>query len=522
MKLPPPAIVNMTYSGVPQIQSVMGQSIMPVVVSSPYYQTYGSLQHNLQNSVYVPEPIQPVVDVQQPVVPVQDFAPPLFTEEEDKKEGFKLYLCRDDFERISPSEADFLKEFLISKMFLGTGEYQGWSPDFTFKGLQSLYRYEVVTKDEWSKNWLLNLDFTEFEQFSVLVYTQEELWYERAAIWLHGHSRVENIEPFEKLKLQNTKLDGININKWKFVKKIVNDKGTRLYVDMPPSSARALEAHGMKLSYELQQVNVFPKAIAVDKNSFDAGLKDISIADPSVIAKAIKNSPMPVLANDVSLVKITLKGCKNLNLVLARKIKEVLIYHLFQYHRQNGSSRTDFDKFGFLQPNYFAVLPSNQESRRWLMSCNLPKVDQQIVTIVGAEETNTRYVTMNVTVPFEKYLRSGHLIEKLKHSNQGVKNINFGFWKSTLTNTVDRSKLAYEVDVDMESLETLDSMGYQLDYVDTNGLHTLSFTSKYSQSELKELIKKYKAEMMDSYDVANMDLDSDASECSGNNVICLD
>ncbi|CAB3247091.1 unnamed protein product [Arctia plantaginis] len=521
VKLPPPAVLNMTHTGVPPPPTVMGQTMMPVMVSPPFYQSYDNLQHNLQNSVYIPAPVQPDVDVPQSVAPIPDFAPPLFTEE-DKKGGYKLYLRRDDFERISHMEADFLKEYLISQMFQGTGEYQGWSPDFTFKGLQGFYRYEVVTKDEWSKNWLLNLDFTEFKHFHVLVYTEEELWYERVAIWLPGHSRVRNIEPFEKLKLQNTKIYGVNINKWKFVKKIVNGKGTRLYVDMPPSSARALETHGMKLSYELQQVNVFAKAIAVDKDSFDAGLKDFSTADPQVIENAIKNSPMPVLANDVSLIKITLNGCKKLSLPLARKIKEVVIYNLFQYHKINGNSRTDFVKYGFLPPNYFAILPLNQESKRWLLGCNFPKVEGQFVTIEGAEESITRYITMNVTVPYERHLRSRHLLEKLKNSNQGVKNINFSLWRSTKMNPVDMNNIMYKVEVDMESLETLAAMQYQLDYVDTTGLHTVCFESKYSQSEIEDLIKNHKAEMMDSYDVANMDLDSNASECSGNDVICLD
>lgn len=526
----------------------MNQPMVPMMVAAPFYKSFDSMQQMLQNQAYGPPPVppvdfmspvqqivdfsqsmQPVVDFPQPMQSVLDYPQPVQTtdlppnSEEEMLEGYRLYLCKDDFERITNIEADLLKDFLISQMFKATANYQGWSPDFTLKGLQSLYRFEVVTKDAGSRDWLRSLDFSEFEYFHILVYTKEELWYERAAIWLPGHSRVKNIEPLDKLRLQNKKLEGVNVDKWKFLKKIVNEKGTRLYVDMPPSSARALEAHDMKLSYELQQVSVYLKAVAVDKNSFDAGMRVASNTSAAEIEDAIKNAPMPVLANDPALVKIILKGSKTLDLVQARKIKEVVIYNLFRYHQQDGLSRTDFVKYGFLQPNYFAILPMNPESKRWLLGCSFGKVNRQLVVVIGGEEDKTRFFKMTAIIPYDHNFRGAVVIERLKTSNQGVKGINFNLWKFIRVKHIDRKKIRYEVDIDLDSLETMSTMRYQLDYVDTSGTHTVYFRSEYSQSGLDDMIKKCKAEMLDSYDVANMDLDSDQSDSEQNNdVICLD
>lgn len=499
----PPEVVTIPTLGDPStIPPIMHHTMVPMMVPAPFIHPYEAMP---QNPVYVPEPVQ-----------FEQAIPESSTNEE----CYKLYLCKDDFDHITNSQADLLKDFLIAEMLKETETSKVWAPDFTIKGLQSAHRYEVVTKDDSSRDWLVNLDFSGFRYFHVLVYTKEELWYERAAVWLPGHSRSRNIEPLEKLKLQNKRLEGVNINKWKFVKKIVTQKGTRLYVDMQPSSARALEKHKMMLSYELQKVNVFLKAVAVDKAAFDAGLKEPSILEPAEIAMAIQNSPMPSLAYEHSLVKITLKGCKSLSLIHARKIKEVLIYRLFRYLQQDGTSRTDFLKYGLFPPNCFGIVPQNQESKKWLLSQHLGKVNRQAIIILGGEDENTRFIKMNVTVPNEYQINTAIVAERMKQSNQGVKGLNFNIWRPIRVST-DRKKSTFEVEVDLESMETLSKMKYQLDYVDCSNIsHSVYFKSEYSEPELEKLMEKYKSEMTDSYDLASMDLDSDYSE--DDDVICLD
>ncbi|KAH9642442.1 hypothetical protein HF086_007574 [Spodoptera exigua] len=497
----PPELVTMPMLGMqPAMAPVLPQGMVPVMVPAPFMHPY--------------KPVSPT--------PVFATGPDMLQYQEQvlssDDDGHKLYLCKDDFDKISAHEADLLKEFLISQMIKETEISQGWAPDFTLKGLQNTYRYEILTKDDITRDWLVNLDFNQFQPFHVLAYTKEELWYQRAAIWLPGHSRSRNIEPLDKLKLQNKKLEGVNIHTWKFVKKIVTQKGTRLYVDMPPASARALEKHKMMLSYELQKVNVFLKVVAVDKNVFDEGLKQQSTVTPSQISDAIQNSPMPSLSFDLSLVKITLKGCKSLSLTQARKIKEVLIYQMFRYHQQDGSSRTDFIKYGFFPPNSFGVIPQNPETKKWLLSQHLGKVNKQTIIVQGGQDEKTRYFRMTATVPNENYIVPGIVAERIKQSNQGVKGINFNLWKPIWA-TSECKKAVFEVDIDFESLETLSSMKYQLDYVDQyNVTHSVYFKSEHTEAQLEEMIKQYKAEMSDSYDVANMDLESD----SGDDVICLD
>ena len=522
MNIVPPEVVTLPVLGVPPAMPGMNHGMVPMMVPAPFIHPYDPLP---QNPMFIPEqfhqpPAQQPEQYHQPAVQEQErYRQPSPQQPDQYDEGYKLYLCKDDFEPISSRQADDLKDFLISQMLKESEIAQGWAPDFTLKGLQNSHRYELITKDDSTRDWLVNLDYSEFTDFHVIVYTKEELWYERAAVWLPGHSRSRNIEPLDKLKLQNKRLEGINISKWKFVKKIVTQKGTRLYVDMPPSSARALEKQKMVLSYELQKVNVFLKAIAVDKAAFDAGLKEPSTAEFSVISEAVQNSPMPSLAYDQALIKITLKGCKTLSLQQARKIKEVLIYHLFRYHQQDGSLRTDFVKYGFYPPNCFGVVPQNPETKKWLFSQHLGKVNRQSIVVLGAEEENTRFFRMSVVLPSEFQLNPSIVAERLKQSNQGVKGINFNIWKP-LKLTPDRkfNKVRFEVEVDLDSLETLSKMNYQLDYVDVENTYLSAyFKSEYSYSELEELMAKYKAEMTDSYDIANMDLDSDSDD----DIICL-
>ncbi|CAH0598736.1 unnamed protein product [Chrysodeixis includens] len=489
---------------------IMNPAMVPMMVPAPFMHPYDPVPQPM----FAPEPVS---------------FPQPFPEKPDSDECYKLYLCKDDFNQITDVQADLLKDFIITKMFTETAQSQGWAPDFTLKGLQSQHRYELLTRDDSSRDWLVNLDFSEFTHFNVLVYTKEELWYERAAIWLPGHSKIARSDrsacgPLNNLKMQNRQVEGINIHKWKFVKKIVTRKGTRLYVDMPPSSARALEKQKMMLSYDLQKVNVFLKIVAVDKDAFDAGLKEPSVEDPNEIAAAIHNSPMPALTYDSAMVKVTLAGCKTLTLTHARKIKEVISYHLIKYLRNDGTSRTDFLKYGFYPPNYFGIIPENEESKNWLYSQNFGKIARHSVVVLGGDETNIPYFRMTVTLPNKTPIKNDAMqaqllliTERLKASNQGVKGINFNLWKPVKI-VSDWKKSRYEVDIDVESLETLSRMKYQLDYVDHLNTHTVYFKSEYSEDKLEEILSKRKSEMTDSYDVANMDLDTDSDD----DIICLD
>nr|XP_026483955.1 uncharacterized protein LOC113391994 isoform X2 [Vanessa tameamea] len=443
----------------------------------------------------------------------QEAPQPIF--EENKKEGYSLYLCKDDFQPIVEYETDKLKDFLIQQLIKVTETCEGWAPDFTLNKQNSTYRNEVITRDERSRDWLLSLDFSDFTEFNVLVYTTEELWYERAAIWLPGHSRCRNIEPLSKLKLQNKKLEGVNIGKWKFVKKIVTDKGTRVYVDMPPSSARALEKHKMMLSYELQKVNVFLKAVAIDKDAFDAGLNESSLK----VLPLSANCPMPSLGHDPNIVRIAAKGNKPLSLITARKIKDLIIFRLFKYHQLEGKSRTDFVKYGFCQPGYLGILPENEESRKWISSIDLGKINRQLLVVIGADENKTIYFKMNIFIPREYAVNTALVYERLRHSNQGVKGVNFNLWKNQKI-VKSNAKVIFQVDMDLESVETISKMNYQLDYVaDGHDIKCVTVDAEFSRSKVEEMIAKYRAEMTDTYDVENMELASSDSE---DEVICLD
>ncbi|KAI8433653.1 hypothetical protein MSG28_015656 [Choristoneura fumiferana] len=462
-------------------------------------------------------PMHPMMMGPPMMVPAPMF-PPLQEPQQEyelqsKPVGYNLYLCKDDFEPFSELQADYLRQFLINQIIGVTEISQGWAPDFTFKGLQSSCRFELHTNDEMSKDWLVNFDFSIFILFNILVYTNEELWYERAAIWLPGHSRYRNIEPLTKLKLQNKKLEGANVGKWKFVKKIVTTKGTRVYVDMPPSAARALEKHKMTLSYELQKVNVFLKAVAIDKDAFDIGLKDPSITDESEIKNAVMNSPMPSIGKDPKIVKIGLAGNKPLTILQACKVREMLIYKIFKYHQEDGRSSTDFTKHGFVSPGYLGVLPENAESKRWLTGVNIGKLNKQSIIILGSDESNTRYIDMSIVIPSDSKVNCAKAFERIKQSNKGVKGLYFSKWKpKKLVEERSKSKYRFEVDIDIESVETIVSMKYMLDYVDDVSSKCVHVKYKKSERHLLETIKKYKLEFHDTYDDANMDLASSDSE----------
>lgn len=435
--------------------------------------------------------------------------------QDNKKDGYSLYLCKDDFQPIDEFETAKLKDFLIQQLIKVTETTQGWAPDFTLVKQNSI-RHEVVTRDERSKNWLLSLDFSDFKEFNVLVYTTEELWYERAAIWLPGHSRCRNIEPLTKLKLQNKRLEGVNIGKWKLVKKVVTDKGTRVYVDMPPSSARAMEKHKMLLSYELQKVNVFMKAVAIDKDAFDAGLNEPSIT----ILPSPGSCPMPSLDQNPNIIKIGVKGNKPLSLVLARKLKDFILFKLFKYHQLDGKSRTDYIKYGFCQPGYLGILPENEESRKWICSLDIGFLNRQQLFIVGADDNKTKFFTMTISIPRNSNLNTAAVNERLRQSNKGVKGVNFSLWRNQKILRDKMGQVTFEVEMDLESVETISKMNYQLDYVaDGHDIRSVSVDSKFSRNRLEEMIAKYKAELSDTYNVENMELASSDSE---DDVVCLD
>lgn len=481
---------DMVQTVVPQVP-IMMQTMPPMMVPAPAYM-----------SSY-----EKVVE-QQPVAEMSSY------DNIPNEEGFNLYLCKDDFEPFSDAQAEYLKKFLVSQIVKASAT--GWSPDFTIKGLQSMYRYELATKDVNTRDWIMNLDFSEFRLFNVLVYTKEELWYERAAIWLPGHSKCRNIEPLAKLKLQNRKLEGVNIDKWKFVKKIITPKGIRVYVDMPPSSARSLEKHNMQLSYELQKVNVFLKAVAVDKDVFDAGMRVISVRDQSEIVQAAQSAPMPSLMHEKYMVKIGLKGSKALSVDQARKVKDMLIYHIFKYHQEQGNCRTDFTKYGFCRPGYFGVVPENKESKRWLTSVNIGKINKHQIVVLSSDENKSKFITMFVSVKNDGSLSVALslILERLKQSNQGVRGLNFDLWKPIKVSPLrdNRTKCVLEVKMDIESIETIIKLKYKLDYVDERhnqvGNYVAHVTSEYSPSKLEEKINKYKEELNDTYDVANMEIAS--------------
>lgn len=348
--------------------------------------------------------------------------------------------------------------------------------------------------------------------FNVLVYTSEELWYERAAIWLPGQSRFKHIDPLTKLKLQNRRMEGINIGKWKFVKKIVNTKGTRVYVDMPPSAARALEKHKMQLSYELQKVSVFLKAVAIDKEAFDAGLHERSI--DIVLPQNLNTMPMFTDTDD-KVVQIALKANRRVSFTVANKIKDAVLNAIYRYHQQGGTSRTDFVKYGYARPGTLCVLPENDESRKWLVNTNLGEFNRQPIIIVGEEDTKNVFFDMTVDLPGPMLPKTA--IERLKQSNRGVKGINYNLWKNFSVKKV-RGEEKLLVHMDLESAETIGKLDYKLDFVIDNRDFTASVYPKHSRRKLEEEIAKYKAEQSDNNDVANMDLASDSDD----DVVCLE
>ncbi|CAK1549176.1 unnamed protein product [Leptosia nina] len=430
---------------------------------------------------------------------------------ESENEGFNLFLCKDNFQPINCNEAEIIKDYIIQKIVDVTQSSQGWAPDFTLKGLQSPFRYEVVTRDAVSRDWLLNISFSDLTTFNVLVYTKEELWYERAAVWLPGHSKCRSIEPLEKLKLQNKFLDSINIGKWKLVKKIVTANGTRIYVDMPPSSARALESHKMMLSFELQKVNVFLKAVAVDKNAFDAGLRESSIKQ----IPNLQNSPMPSLPSEQNAVRFCAKGDKPISLAIARKIKDSIIYHLFKYHQMGGTSRTDFSKYGFITPGFFGVLPENDESKRWLFSLQMGNINKQPIIVFGAEELHTFYIKMFVMVPGQP-TTAAQVFDIIRSSNQSIKGIYFHKWRrQKLDVNKNANHAIFEVHMDIESVERISRMKFKLDYIVDEFRMSAAVKSEYPFSKLEEIIQKHKQETTDSYDVANMELSSGSEQSDG-------
>ncbi|XP_068624560.1 uncharacterized protein [Battus philenor] len=433
------------------------------------------------------------------------------------QEGFIFYLCKENFQAFNETQAAGLREFIIKKIVQETQFSNGWAPDLTLRGVQNEIRYEIWTSDEKSRDWLMELDFKDFTYFNVMIYTSEEVWYERAAVWLPSNDKKHILTPLDKLKLQNRFMVGVNINLWKLVKQIVTVNGTRLYVDIPPSSARALRHHNMSLSYELQKVQVFLRAEAVDKNAFDAGLKETSL---TVVPESCKqHKAMPAInSQDSNIVKICLSN-NTINLALARRVKDLLIRQIYKYIQEGGRSRTDFLKYGYCKPGYFCVIPENEETAKWINDITIGKINGQMINILGGPHVNTKYFTLTSLLPCEQNLTPKKVLEKLKTSNRGVNGLKFNLWKKGhLDKTNENRKLCYHVDVDIDSAEAIMQNRFFLDYSHESRSETIFINFKVSNSKLSEIIDKCRAENTDTVAVTNMDISSDEEE----DVICLD
>ncbi|XP_013178500.1 PREDICTED: uncharacterized protein LOC106125742 isoform X5 [Papilio xuthus] len=439
-------------------------------------------------------------------------------QEDPPQEGYCLYLCKDNFEAINEEQGQFLKEYIVKSIIEASERCSdGWTPDLILRGVQKETRYVVFTRDELSKNWLLKLDFSKFAYFNVIVYTSSDLENERAAIWLPGFPKSRSILPLKKLIMQNKHLENVNIHTWKLVREIIIEKGTRLYVDMPPSAALALEKYNMTLSYELQKVQVFLRTVAIDKDAFDAGLEEISAIGSSNLYQ--KNAPMPAIDPDApDILKLCLDNTP-VSLSTARKIKEELILQIYKHIKDGGNSKTDFLKYGYCQPGYFCVIPENAETANWVKSLRMRKFNNHTITVCETEKISVKHITMTCLLPYEQSLTAKKVIEKFKMCNRGVKGLKFNLWKNGLLYaTKNNTKMSYRADVDLESVESLIKLNFILDYSkDYIKSETVYMKCHYKVKKLKDMIKTFKEETTDTLRVINMDISSDEDD-----VICLD
>ncbi|XP_013145570.1 PREDICTED: uncharacterized protein LOC106108833 [Papilio polytes] len=462
-------------------------------------------------------PVVPMVPMMFPMVmaPVE---PTPNIQEDWAQEGYCLYLCKDNFEAFNDKQGQYLKDFIVKSIIEASEtSNDSWTPDLTLRGVQKDTRYVVWTSDELSRNWLLKLDFSKFSYFNVIIYTSEDYVDERAAIWLPGHTKTRGMPPLKKLVMQNRHLSNVNIQTWKLVREIVIEKGTRLYVDMPPSSARALEKHKMTLSYELQKVQVFLRAVAIDTDAFDAGLEEISSAVSTNLYQ--KNAPMPAIDSEAPhVIKLCLDNTP-VSVSTARKIKEELISQMYKYIKDGGKSRMDFLKYGYCKPGYFCVIPENTETAKWVKTQRMRRFNNHMITVCEAEKVSVKYITMTCLLPYDQTLTPKKVVENFKMSNRGVKGLKFNLWKNgRVFTTKNNTKTLYRADVDLESVDTLMKLNFSLDYSkDNRKSETVIMKYHYKVPNLKDMIKRFKEETTDTLRVTNMEISSEDED-----IICLE
>lgn len=428
---------------------------------------------------------------------------------------YDLCLCKIDFSPFSDNEAAEVRKFLVSQIFkTSVSRNKSWAPSITIKGIQTRCRFQVLAENEASKQWLLKFNFSKFPLFDIMLYTKEELWYERAAIWLPGISRAQHIEPLVKLKLQNKCLEGVNLDKWKLVKTIVTTKGIRIYVDIPPSSRQALEKYNMLLSYELVKVTVYMKSATVDSVAFNAGLQQPSV-DIKTLQEAMEDEQMPIIKNDLKVVRIGMRNVNQYTIEQVKQIKSKLVNYMFRFHQNDkGRTKTDFVKYGFCPPGFFAVLPENKETEKWLTAHKFGTIGKNEIVALSAEVTNDRFIRLTAMVPyhfsnFPKFYP--HVVLELLHKyNKEIKNLFIGKWK-IIEAVASREGKEYRIvlDVDLESLKTLSLQRRPFMLRFEYGFRSFEVKFERDHDDIAKVIKQLENETKDSYVVTNMELDSD-------------
>lgn len=475
----------------PSVESLIFPPVLPIVPSvninsmfslKPYEYSANSASNMLIQNENVPKSsnIDPTLSVEQKGT---------------------LYLCKKDFSAILNDEVILLKDFLVSQIFETTTS-TGWAPTLSMKGLQSAFRYQVIAEDDLSREWLLNFDFSSFRTFDVVVYSNEEPLYKRAAIWLPGHSTTYlHNEPLKKLQMQNRHLVGVNINQWILIQKIITQKGIRIYVDMPSSSARALAKYNMLLSYELQKVNVFLRSVAVDKETFDCGLQELSLSE---IPHDISDTPLPTLHYEPGVIRLCQIDDKLLTAQNAQKVKELLILRIYNYYEnERGKGRTDFIKFGFCQPGYFAVLPENKETVDWLLSIEIGHISNGKIVVCSKDRNNNKTLKFECTLSHPKgEVQPEVILERLNRWNKQHKGLNILTWNvHSISHNNKMVKMG--VTVDFKSAVLLQKLGYKLKYYKEK----IKFNHQYKN--IGEMLNQRSHESEDIYDVANMEMDSE-------------
>lgn len=421
----------------------------------------------------------------------------------------KLSLCKIDFSPFTKSEVDHIRDFVVGRIFEASASGDsGWSPTVTFKGLQTNCRYELVAEDEMSYKWLMDVDFTRFKSFGVIPYTKDELWFERASILLKDSCHWQ-LEPFQKLKLQNKFLEGVNIGKWKLVKQIVSFKGIQIYVDIPPSSKVALEKYNMQLSYEFQKVTVLMKTSAIDPAKFDAGLYSSDGLSMQQYASLLQNASLPIMT-DEGMMRLSLED-STCNITQAKRIKDKILQTLYDYLMYNKVvCKTDFVKCGYSPPGHLVILPENKMSRNWFNYRFFGIVSGRRIVLVEDENDEVQLLRVTADIPSLLTRRSYNPAEILKivaNATVGMR-INVDRWKvvDAVYPESNNSMLVIKLDIDAESVRTLHRRDFGLGFNVGNQKCYIKF--RHDCPNIKRFLSRCGLDD-DSYVVTNMDLDSD-------------